>query len=195
VADIVLVHGFLNTGVVMTGLAARLRRAGHRCWVPTLQPWDGRGGIGAQACQLKAYIERALGASKHLVLIGFSMGALVGRFFMQELDGAKRVRAFFSISGPHGGTWLAHLYPSQGVQELIPGNPWLRALDETAVERLRGIPLVAYWTPFDAVIRPATSACWPLAERVRVPAWMHLLMLWDRRVADDIIRRLAEARL
>jgi hypothetical protein len=29
---------------------------------------------------------------------------------------------------------------------------------------------------------------------VEVPAWMHLLMLWDRRVAEDIIQRLAEVR-
>jgi len=188
------VHGFLNTGVVMTRLAARLRRAGHQCWVPTIKPWDGRGGIGAQARQLKEYINRVLGAAKPLVLIGFSMGALVSRFFMQELGGAERVRAFFSISGPHGGTWMAYLYPSQGVREMRPGSPWLRALDRTAVERLRGILLVGYWTPFDAVIRPPASACWALAEMVRVPAWMHLLMLWDRRVADDIIRRLVEFR-
>ena len=82
----------------MTLLATRLRRAGHRCWVPTLKPWDGREGIGAQAVQLKEYIESVLGSAKPLVLIGFSMGALVGRFFMEELGEAQRVRAFLSHS-------------------------------------------------------------------------------------------------
>jgi hypothetical protein len=42
------------------------------------------------------------------------------------------------------------------------------------------------------IIRPASHACWPLAEMIRIRAWQHLSMLWNRQVADDILRRIDE---
>ena len=40
--EVVLVHGFLDTGRLFDDLSARLGAAGHACRAPTLEPRDGR---------------------------------------------------------------------------------------------------------------------------------------------------------
>ncbi len=187
--NIVLVHGFLNRGGILSRLAAHLTAAGHRCFVPTLTPADARGGLPAMAAQLADYIEGAVPRTERFVLVGFSMGALLSRYYLQELGGRTRAIAFFSLCGPHAGTVNAYLYPSAGARQMRPGSEFLAGLDATA-ERLRGLPIVCYWTPYDLMIRPLASARWSPGESVRIPVLVHSLMVFDRRLYKDIAVRI-----
>lgn len=188
--QVVLVHGWLNTGGIMRGLAAGLTRDGHTCYLPSLRPIDGRGGLIPLAHQLGEFIDRELPAGGEFALIGFSMGVLVSRFYLQELGGHQRVKAFFSICGPHAGTVSGYLYPTQGTRDMRPGSPFLRRLAaSTAV--LAPVSITSYWTPFDLMIRPVRSAQWSLGQNVRIPSLFHSWMLFDHRVLEDIAGRLA----
>lgn len=188
--NVILVHGFLNRGGILRRVARHLTDSGHACFLPSLRPCDARQGLRALAYQLSDYIEANLGPRQRFALVGFSMGAIVARYYLQELRGWERAEAFFSIAGPHGGTLTAYLYPGAGVAELRPGSPFLRALDASA-HRLARIPFTCYWTPFDLMIRPLTSARWPGAEHVRILTPLHSLLVVDSRLCRDIERRLA----
>ena len=186
---VVLVHGFLNRGWIMRRLAVRLESEGFICHSPSLKPCDGRIGLPQLAQALSDYIEKSVPPGERFAIVGFSMGTIVARYYMQELDGAKRVLAFFSVAGPHKGTRSAYLYPG-GIKQLRPGSRFLRELDAT-VDRLTGIPITCYWTPYDLMIRPVSSTRLTFAAQVRIPALQHSLLVMDSRLHSDIVRRLS----
>lgn len=188
--NIVLVHGFLNRGGILSPLAAHLRSAGHTCYTPSLKPCDARCGLPALGQSLRTYVSQHLPPGSRFALIGFSMGAIVGRYYLQELGGVERVQAFFSIAGPHQGTFSAHLYPSLGVRQLRSGSDFLRQLADGA-SRIKHIPITCYWTPYDIMIRPLSSTRMDIGETVRIPALQHSLLVFDQRLHTDIERRLA----
>jgi triacylglycerol lipase len=189
--NVVLVHGFLNSGRILRRLARHLTSAGHACFIPSLKPSNARGGLRELAEQLKGFIDATLPEGARFALVGFSMGALISRYYLQELEGYRRVEAFFSIGGPHAGTWTAYAYRSEGVRQMRPGSDFLRRLDQS-VDRLTGIPITCYWSPYDLMVRPTASARWPQAtEQVRIAAPVHSWLIFDRRLHEDIERRLA----
>lgn len=188
---VVLVHGFLDSGRVMGSMARHLARDGHDCLVPSLKPSDGRKGLPAMARQLQEFLEGELEAEERFALVGFSMGTLISRYYLQELDGRRRVEAFFSISGPHDGTWTAYLYPGDGVRQMRPGSSFLRDLDLSS-HRLESLPVTCYWTPFDLMIIPANSCQWGRGEEVRIPSLIHRWMVSDRRLLNDLSGRLGK---
>ncbi|MDX2186236.1 MAG: hypothetical protein SFV32_04840 [Opitutaceae bacterium] len=187
--NVVLVHGFLNRGSIMRSLSRSLEAAGHRTLTPSLSPCDGRCGIGRLAELLKAEVNAKFGDEAPLVVVGFSMGAIISRYYLQRLGGSSRTVLFASIAGPHAGTWTAIFYPVQGTREMRLGSPFLRDLNGRIAE-IHSIPTVCYWSPFDLMIRPLSSACLAHAESIKVPALVHSLLLFDARLHRDLIGRL-----
>ena len=123
-------------------------------------------------------------------LVGFSMGAIVCRYYIQKLSGAQRVLAFYSIAGPHEGTWTAYLYPGRGVRQLLPGSRFLRELN-TSADQMPSIPVTCYWTPIDLMICPVSSARWVKGEAVCIPTLMHSLVIFNKKLYVDISERLS----
>lgn len=189
IGRVVLVHGFLETGNNFRMLRQRLQKRGFDCLVPRLTPCDGRGGLEALAQGLKRDIEETFGSEAPLSLVGFSMGGIVSRHYLQDLGGAKRCRSLITISSPHNGSNMAWLYPSQGAVQLRPGSAFLTDLAK-GEDRLGKMPVVSYWTPYDLMILPARSSLWQRAENLSFPVAMHPLMLNTPAVLDDIERRL-----
>jgi triacylglycerol lipase len=188
--QVVLVHGFLNRGGIMGSLARALTAEGHTCFTPTLTPCDARIGLPALAEQLRAFVDSTVPDDRPFALVGLSMGAVIARYYLQELDGATRVNAFFSIAGPHAGTWLARFYPTRGIRELRPRSEFLRRLQKT-VTRISHLSVTCYWTPYDIMIRPISSTLIDGAVHVRIPAPLHSMLVFDRRLHRDIAQRLA----
>ena len=188
---VVMVHGFWNTGRVFRTLAHRLTEAGHTCYAPTLRPRDGRLGIPDLSEKLRIYIHDTVKPDAPIALIGFSMGAVVSRYYLQVLDGAKTTRAFFAIAGPHRGTLIAYTYPGRGAHELRLRSDFLRALD-ASLDRLRGIPIYSYWNPLDLTIVPASSSRLRLAEELTLWFPLHALMPRSRKLAAHILEQLAK---
>ena len=188
--DIILVHGFGDSGRRFARLQRRLVAAGHHCHCPTLKPADARHGIADLARKLADYIEAQLPYSTRFAMVGFSMGCLISRTYLQQLGGASRACAFFAISGPHQGSWLAYGYPGQGCREMRRGSAFLQQLAQS-VDALGPLPLFAYRTPFDLMVLPSRSAHWPQAHNKVVPTLLHRGMVSSKVVAEDIIGQLA----
>lgn len=186
---VVLVHGILENGVSFESLRKRLVNHGIQCHVPQLKPNDARHGIDQLAETLKEDIDKEFGPKDRFAIVGFSMGGLVSRYYLQNLGGAERCDAFITVSSPHHGTNMAYAYPGKGARQMRPGSPFLKNLADTE-DRLGDIPLVSYRTPMDLIILPTESSVWKRAENHSHPVILHPLMLHSKFVLDDIEKRM-----
>lgn len=189
-ARAVMVHGIFQSEWRCFGfLKNDLEERGVDCLVPSLKPADARDGIPALAAQLKSDIDARFGPKERFVLVGFSMGGLVSRYYLQELGGAKRCDGFFTISSPHHGTNVANLCWGEGARQMRRDSPWLANLAATE-NRLGKMPIVSYRTPADLVILPSESSEWDRAENISIPCPLHPLMTFSPMVRHDILSRL-----
>lgn len=189
--QVVLVHGIFDDGRMLLPLARRLEQAGHACLLPRLTPCDARHGLDDLAVKLRQQIDAALGIAQPLVLIGFSMGSLIARHYLQTHGGAARCRAFCAIAGPLHGTRVAWLYPGQGARDMRPGSPWLTALQENE-PRLGQLPCHSFRTPLDLMIQPSSSSHWPRADNHVVWCLLHRWMVNNRRITRHLEQLLQE---
>jgi len=183
--NIILVHGIFDNGKLFKYMVDFLERSGHRCFVPSLKPADARAGIADLSQKLSDFIGESIGENEKFVLVGFSMGCLVSRYYLQELDGVRRYLAFHAISGPHKGSRLAHFYAGKGAVEMRPGSEFLARL-KAGESKLTAIPLFSYRTPFDLMILPSASSHWEIADNYIAKAAVHRYMLRDRFVCNHI---------
>jgi triacylglycerol lipase len=183
--NVILVHGFADTGRIFNRLSASLSARGHACHAPTLHPRDARLGIADISGKLGAFIRDSLAPADPFALVGFSMGALVARHFLQSRGGVPGCRAFFSIAGPHLGTASAWLYPGAGTRDMRPGSAFLQGLDAGA-PALLGLPLYTYRTPLDLMVFSARTTRLPSATEVVTWCPLHSLLPGDPRVMGHI---------
>ncbi len=172
-------------------MSRRLEAEGHTCLAPTLHPRDARLGIPDLSGKLAAYVESNVRPGEPLAIVGFSMGSLVARHYLQELGGGRLAKAFFSIAGPHAGTIAAYLYPGIGTREMRPGSPFLRLQDEGA-GALEGLSVHTYRTPLDFMVVPSASTRLGRAPEVTVWCPFHALMPGNLRVIGHIAGELAK---
>jgi triacylglycerol lipase len=189
--NVVMVHGFWDTGRLFGALARTLEAEGHRCHTPTLHPRDGRLGIPDLAAKLALYVDGNVERGGPAAFVGFSMGALVVRHHLQELGGARFARAFFSIAGPHDGSYAAYLYPGLGTLQMRPGSALIKRLGDGS-DGLAGMPVFTYRTPFDLMVFPARSSRMANATEVVVWCPFHALMPSDPTVIAHIAGELAK---
>lgn len=163
--------------------------------MPSLKPSDARLGIIDLSVKLKRYIDSTLNEDQSFVLIGFSMGCIVSRYYLQNLEGVNRCQAFHGISGPYHGSLLAYFFIGQGARDLRPDSPLLNDLKNNE-KVLKNIELHSYRTPFDQMILPSKSSHWLMANNHVAPALMHRFMLGHPVVLRGIrntVERLRES--
>src|SRR5262249_32157320 len=135
---VLLVHGFLATPRVVSRLLTRLTRAGYSAHSVHLGGLFGR--FNALPVEmLAAVVARRVEQlarnyrCEHVELVGHSEGGLIGRYYVQKLDGARRVRHLITLGTPHRGTpWaypgyvVGRILPS--LRQMVPGSRLLRDL-------------------------------------------------------------------
>lgn len=188
--NVVLLHGIFDTGRIFNKLVRALAVEGHTCHAPTMQPNDGRYGIHDLACFVERYVSKHLPQGEPFAMIGFSMGGIVARQYMQVLAGAARVPIYFSLACPHQGSLTSYLYFGQGAKDLRPGSALLTALHQTE-SCLAGMEIHNYWTSLDMVIIPAKNCLWSRANSVmNARALLHRWIPRHPAVCRDIVQRL-----
>ncbi|HWR02098.1 MAG TPA: alpha/beta fold hydrolase [Chlorobaculum sp.] len=187
--NVVLVHGIFDTGEVFRKMSEALKSEAFRTFTPDLTPNSGRKGLDHLAHQLRDYVEVHLPRHDKFFLIGFSMGGLICRYYLQNLDGIHRVGKFISLSAPHNGSLLAWGLPHTGGRQMRPNSDFLKELNRDPAG-LRSLRPVSMWTPFDLSIVPATSSKMPEFRDVRLPVLLHPWMLTDSKSIAAVIREL-----
>jgi len=190
---VLLVHGIWDTVARLEPLRAGLaaRGVGGLCPV-ALRPNTGSAPLRTLAeslAQEAAALSAATGYAR-VDVVGFSMGALVTRLWIQRLGGRDLVRRFVSVSGPHHGTRTAWGLPLAGVREMRPGSVLLRDLAADP-DPFGAVEVHCLYTPWDLMVQPAESAILPGSRSVcAIPVWLHRAMITDPRSLDAIAARL-----
>lgn len=188
---VLLVHGIWDSSARLEPLRAGLAERGiARSTALDLRPNDGRAPIPLLASQVAHAVDCASSDGAPVDLVGFSMGALVSRWYIQRGGGRSRIRRFISISGPHHGTLNAFALPLAGVRQMRPNSDLLRDL-ATDADPWGPVEVHTVWTPYDLMILPAKSSQLPGARSdQRLPVAMHRFMLSDARVLDHVAKLL-----
>lgn len=188
--SVLLIHGIDDTARIFDKMAVYLRdRTGADIHTLNLIPNNGDLGLDALAWQVKAYVDCHLAHVDRLDLVGFSMGGIVGRYYVQKAGGLHRVNRLITLSSPHNGTWTGFLRPNIGACQMRPHSPFLRTLNRTAHD-LQKVKFTSLWTPYDLMIVPAHSSLLAVGTMVQLPVLAHPLMVSDERSLATVAQKL-----
>ncbi|MCC5609438.1 triacylglycerol lipase [Nostoc sp. CHAB 5834] len=188
---VLLIHGIDDTEAVFHKMAGQLRLQGWSVYSLDLLPNNGNVGLDELAKQVADYVTATFAPEQHLDLVGFSMGGIVSRYYVQRLGGINRVQRFITISSPHNGTVVAYGSWRSGCVQMRPDSVFLKDLNSDAV-MLGQINFTSIWTPYDLMIVPANSSQMSVGNEVIVPVALHPWMLTDPRSLAAVKAALAE---
>jgi len=181
---VLLVHGITDTQVVFNRIALYLRNQGWAVYALDLVPNDGAIALDKLAHQIADYIADTFEPNQPLDLVGFSMGGLVSRYYVQRLGGIDRIQRFVTISSPHKGTILAFASSLPGCVQMRPNSAFLQDLNSD-VQMLKRLNFTSIWTPYDLMILPARSSSLAhlnIGKEITIPVALHSWMLKDSRI-------------
>ena len=188
---VLLVHGLNDTGAVFSKMAPYLTKLGWYVYDLDLIPCNGDGKLDHLARQVAYYINDTFDASQPIDIVGFSMGGIVSRYYVQRLGGINRVQRFITIASPHRGTFAAYASTRPGCLQMRPESEFLLDLNQD-VTMLQKLNFTSIWTPLDLMIVPANSSQLPVGKDVQVLAATHPLMLTDPRSLQAVAHALTE---
>ena len=124
------------------------------------------------------------------ILIGHSLGGLLGRACAQSLEGPARLAGVITLGTPHKGSKLAALGLGKLAKSLIYRGPLINRLHDG--KRKAAIPCVALYSPIDNMVLPnqalqTTEAGWVHQETAPIS---HVAMLYHRQTAQLVLEYL-----
>ncbi|ASC69305.1 Extracellular esterase EstB [Halomicronema hongdechloris C2206] len=177
---VILIHGIDDTQAIFDSMAAYLEARGWPLHRFDLVPNNGDRGLEQLAQQLADYVTHQLPPQQPFDLLGFSMGGIVGRYYLQRLGGLTRVQRFVALSPPNQGSYLAYLRWNRGAKQLRPHSRFLQELNRD-LHCLAHVAMTTLWTPFDLMILPAQSSVVPVGQTISLPVLGHTWMVSDSR--------------
>jgi triacylglycerol lipase len=188
---ILLVHGLMDTSYKMRKISSHLHNLGWQVLDIDLIPNNGDSKLEVLAKQVADLIDRTFSPHQPIDLLGFSMGGLVSRYYLQRLGGIDRVQRFVSISAPNNGTIAAQFSVRPGCMQMRPNSPFMTDLNSD-VDRLNSLNFTSLWTPFDLIILPPSSSQLGMGTEISIPVVAHPLMVSDGRTLKAITHALSQ---
>ncbi|ABA24636.1 Lipase, class 2 [Trichormus variabilis ATCC 29413] len=188
---ILLVHGITDTEAVFDQMAAYLRQMGWTVYTLNLVPNNGEAPLNVLAQQVADYVAANITPEQPFDLVGFSMGGIVSRYYVQRLGGISHVQRFVTISSPHYGTVIAYASQRPGCVQMRPNSLFLQDLNHD-VQMLEELNFTSIWTPYDLMIVPTHSSKMPVGKELSIPVALHSWMLRDVRSIEAVAAALAE---
>jgi len=180
-----LVHGFCDDDSKMKHIAKSLLTEGYTVYSTKLEPSAGQLGIDDLALQLNDFIKSNVKDEQRIDLVGFSMGGLICRYYLQKLNGLCRTDHFISISTPHHGTITAFTLWNKGALQMRYNSAFLLDLNND-LDKLNTLHFLSIWTPFDLMIVPASSSHVAVGCEKKVNCILHPLMVSDKYCINAI---------
>ncbi len=189
---LVLVHGLFDTPRIFDGLQGSLAGRRSPLLIPHLPHGLGEVPLEILAEQLGSHIERHFGGEQPVDVMGFSMGGVIARAWIQLLGGASRTRRFTTVASPHQGTLVALPLPRRimpGIADMKPGSPLLRRLDED-IEPLRQVECCSFYCPTDLTVFPGWGAVLPVGPRKALPMGLHNTLMAEPASLQPVVAEL-----
>jgi triacylglycerol esterase/lipase EstA (alpha/beta hydrolase family) len=188
---VLLVHGINDTGAVFNKMAFYLRQQGLSVYAVDLIPNNGSEVLEKLAQQVANYVNDTFEAARPVDIVGFSMGGIVSRYYIQRLGGINKVQRFITISSPHKGTIIAYGTWLAGAVQMRPNSDFINDLNAD-FKMLKQLNFTSIWTPYDLMILPATSSRLGIGKEVTISVILHPLMLTDTRTLTIVADALRE---
>ncbi|WP_411870315.1 esterase/lipase family protein [Vulcanococcus limneticus] len=192
---LVLLHGLMDSPRVFDRLRRHLGEQRQELLVPDLPVRFGTTPVQELAEWLGRQIEAAFGPSRPVDLLGFSMGGVIGRTWIQLQGGYGRTRRFISLGSPQQGTLTAQPWPRKllaGIADLKPGSPLLQRLDAD-LDSLRQVDCCSFYSGLDLMVLPGWSAVLPVGPRHQLPVLTHPQLVRDPQALAPLAQELLRA--
>ena len=189
---LVLVHGLWDTPRLFHRLQERRGDRRFPLLVPHLPIWLGRTPVQELARILGSHIEAAFGPHTPIDLLGFSMGGVIGRTWIQLQGGHCRTRRFISVGSPQQGTFTAQPWSSRlfrGLADVKRGSALLTELNSN-LDTLAGLECHSFYSALDLAVLPGWRAVLPVGGRTPLPVATHPQLLRDAAALGPIAREL-----
>lgn len=130
---------------------------------------------------------RSQTGSDKVNIVNHSMGGLVSRWYVKELDGQQYVENWASLAGANHGTDFANTCSAfASCQEMVPGSDFetqLNSGDETPGDT----GYATWYSPCDGVIIPFESTAVEGAQNTEVTCENHLGFLSNEGVLQEVV--------
>jgi len=174
--NLVLVHGLWDDPGVFNSLIDYLdTRKDLYVYAPNLPHDGGRIPLKTLASDLDRLITDRFGFDTPIDLLGFSMGGVVSRVWLQQMGGASLTKGFISVGSPHFGTYTAQLVPSQlllGIADMKRGSHLLKELNRD-LRLLQHVKCFSFFSKWDLTVFPGWNAALPIGSRYSVSVLTH----------------------
>lgn len=192
IPPLVLVHGLLDTPAVFNGLKQALYGRRQPLLIPALPLRLGRTPVQEAAELLGGHIEAAFGREEPIDLLGFSIGGVIARAWIQLLGGDSRTRRFISVGSPQQGTLTALPWPAGlfgGIADLKWGSALLERLNGD-LDALRRVECHSFYSALDLAVLPGWLAVLPVGGRTMLPVLTHPQLLRDPAAIQPLAQEL-----
>lgn len=191
---LVLVHGLWDTPCLFNRLRHELADRREPLLIPHLPHRLGAVGLIPLADLLDSHIRAAFGPDQPIDLLGFSMGGVIARSWIQLLGGHRRTRRFHCVGSPQRGTWTAQPAPAQllrGIADMKRGSSLLRQLDAD-LSTLEPVDCRSYYCTTDLTVVPGWQAHLPIGPALAMPVWTHRQLIAHPRALRILGQALLE---
>ena len=189
---IILIHGLWNTADIFSSITPRLDEIGIEYFAPTLKHKYGMTSIIELTNLLNDLILEEYGFEKELDILGFSMGGIIGRYWIKKFNGYKRTRQFITVGSPHKGTLASQLvpkYPFRGISEMKISSFLLNELSKYDY-LLQGINCISFFTYWDLMVFPGWRANLNSGEKIALNVYKHKNLVRNPEAVKRIVDRL-----
>ena len=189
---IILIHGLWTSSSIFSSITSQLDEIGVEYFAPTLNHSYGMTSIIDLTNTLNELILEKYGLEKEIDILGFSMGGIIGRHWLQKFHGYKRTRRLISVGSPHKGTLTAQFvpkYPFKGISEMKINSKFLRELAKNDFV-LAEIDCISFFTYWDLMVIPS---CWTnlnLGEKISVKVYKHRNLVRNKFSVKKIIEKI-----
>ena len=191
---IFLVHGLWNNPKLFEKLIKKIEEDDYQLYRPHLPHKFGKVSLRRLASDLDSQIKELVGPDMEIDIVGFSMGGLISRLWLQNHDGFLRTKRFFSIGTPHFGTYTAQMIPSSfmpGIAEMKRGSSLLFQLnnDLTSLEKVK---CISFFTKWDLMSFPGWQSKLSIGDSYHLPVLTHKELITNVSSLDVLVEKIFE---
>jgi triacylglycerol lipase len=182
----------MDTSAVFDRLKRELDGRRHPLLIPDLPLRLGLTPVEDAAHMLASHIEAAFGSDSPVDLLGFSIGGVIARVWIQLLGGHHRTRRFISVGSPQQGTLTALPWPGRlftGIAAVKWGSPLLERLNGD-LDALYRLECHSFYSALDLAVLPGWRAVLPIGARTMLPVLTHPQLLRDQAAIGPLAREL-----
>tara|TARA_B100000700_G_scaffold327432_1_gene441993 strand:- start:36 stop:626 length:591 start_codon:yes stop_codon:yes gene_type:complete len=172
---LVLVHGLWNSPKLFFKLINYLNYYELQCFAPSLPHSYGKVSLNKLAYNLNKLIISECGNNDQIDLLGFSMGGIVSRLWLQDYEGYKRINKFISVGSPQKGTLTANIFfplMFQGISDMAIYSKLIKQLDKNS-SFLTKVKCISYFSYWDLMVFPGWRAYLPYGEIYPINVFFH----------------------